>query len=82
MPMTVLEMYAQHGSVSYGEITAPRLRTILLGDDPDREELACVGQALMEMPGNMAHDLAAELGMSFEALDARAGALLGERIPE
>lgn len=81
MPMTVLEMYAQHGSVSYGELSASRLRAILLGAAPAREELSRVGQALMEMPGDAAYDLAAELGVSFQALNARAEALCGRGIP-
>ncbi len=35
----------------------------------------------MEMPGDAAYDLAAELGVSFQALNARAEALCGRGIP-
>ena len=79
--MTVLEMYAQHGSVSYGEITAARFRDILLGAVPEEDEIARVGQALMEMPGNAAYDLAAELGISFQTLNTRAEILCGCGLP-
>ena len=79
--MTVLEMYAQHGSVSYGEIAAHRLREILLGEVPSYAELPRVRQALMEMPGHTAHDLAKELGVSFQALNARADELCGQELP-
>ena len=81
MPMTVLEMYAQHGSVSYGEIAASRLREILLGEMPSYEELPCVRQALTEMPGHTAHYLAKELGVSFQTLNARAAELCGQELP-
>ena len=81
MAMTVLEMYAQHGSVSYGEITAQRLQDILLGKSPAEDEIASVRQALMEMPGDAAYDLAIELGLSYQALNTRAQALCGRGLP-
>lgn len=48
MPMTWLAVYAQHGSCSYGELSAERLREILLGDAPAPDERASVRQALLE----------------------------------
>lgn len=79
--MTILQAYALHGSVSYGDISAPRLRDILLGDQPEPSEKPRVGQALMEMPGVSAFDLAAELGMSYQALNDRAMSLCGRPLP-
>ena len=79
--MTMLEAYAQHGSVSYGEINASRLREVLLGAAPVAGERASVVQALTEMPGVSAHDLAAELCMSYADLNDRALALCGRGLP-
>lgn len=80
--MTLLEMYAQHGSVSYGELTPARLRDILLGDAPVGHERARIRQALTELPGKYAFQLAAELNLSYGALNERALDLLGEELPE
>jgi hypothetical protein len=79
--MTTLEAYAQHGSVSYGEIGAARLSEILRGARPDADERASVVQALTEMPGSSAHDLAAELGMTYASLNDRAVTLCGRGLP-
>ena len=79
--MTVLEAYAQHGSVSYGKITPTRFGRILRGDVPVGGERARVRQALMEMPGKYAFDLASELNMSYAALNQRSLDLLGEELP-
>jgi len=57
--MTVLAMYAQHGSCSYGEA---RLRAILHGDTPTDAELARFGQAMLEMPADSVPERAAEIG--------------------
>lgn len=76
--MTTLEMYAQHGSVSYGDLDPERLREILLGDPPTSAELVRAEQAVMETPVSSAHQLAAELGISFADLDARAVELFGQ----
>lgn len=46
--MTWLAVYAQHGSCSYGELSAKRLREILLGDAPAPDERASIRQALLE----------------------------------
>lgn len=70
--MTMLEMYAHHGSISYGPITAERLRTILLGDEPTEAECVRAEQAMLEMPLHNAYDLAVELGIPCQTLDARA----------
>lgn len=79
--MTTLEAYAQHGSVSYGEISAARLSEILCGATPDADERASVVQALTEMPGSSAYDLAAELGMTYASLNDRAVSLCGRGLP-
>lgn len=79
--MTLLEAYAQHGSVSYGQITAARFGSILLGDEPVGHERARVRQALLEMPGRYAFDLASELDISYTALNQRSLDLLGEELP-
>lgn len=79
--MTTLEAYAQHGSVSYGEIDAKRLSEILYGADLHADERASVSQALMEMPGSSAHDLAAELGMTYDSLNDRTVAICGRGLP-
>ena len=79
--LTILETYARHGSTSYGHITPVRLEHILLGDNPDGREYSQVRQALMEMPGKCAFKLAAELGLSHEALNKRSLDILGEELP-
>lgn len=79
--MTTLEAYAQHGSVSYGEINAARLSEILCGATPDADERASVVQALTEMPGFSAYDLAVELGMTYASLNDRAVVLCGRGLP-
>jgi len=80
--MTMLETYAQHGSVSYGPLTPTRFEHILRGDSPSVHERARIRQALMEMPGNCAFELAAEIGVSYEALNKRSLELLGEELPQ
>ena len=79
--MSVLESYAHHGSMSYGQISPSRLHEILLGDEPDSAERARVGQALLEMPGRSAFDLAAELRMTHDALNTRCLELFGHPLP-
>ena len=79
--MTLLEAYAQHGSVSYGKLTPARFGSILLGDPPVGDERARIRQALMEMPGKYAFDLASELNLSYAALNQRSLDLLGEELP-
>lgn len=79
--MTLLEAYAQHGSVSYGQITSARLRSILLGAPPIGHERARVRQAMMEMPGKYAFELAVELNISYAVLNQRCLDLLGEELP-
>jgi len=81
MTMTTLDAYAMHGSTSYGLLEAERLREILLGNPPARREEPCVYQALMEMPGKCAHDLAAELGIPYDRLLARTVELCGQGLP-
>jgi len=76
-----LDFYAVSGSVSYGRITAERMRDILLGSEPDEGEKVRLRQGLMETPGAPAHDLAHELGVSFFELDDRVKELLGSRLP-
>lgn len=76
MPMTWLAVYAQHGSCSYGELSAERLREILLGDAPAPDERASVSQALLENDAVAlncapAQELANELGLTLAQLDAR-----------
>jgi len=78
----MLEMYAQHGSVSHGPIGADRLKAILLGDSPDSEEYPRVWQSLMEMPGSHAFDLASEIGVSYRYLNERTRELFGEGLPQ
>lgn len=85
MTMTWLAAYAQHGSCSYGEISAARLREILLGDAPARDEQASVRQALLEMDAvalncSPAQELAVELGLTLAQLDARCVGLTGDRL--
>jgi len=69
--LSVLDTYAHHGSVSHRPIIAARLREILLGDSPVGAERSRTRQALMEMPGSDAFDLAHEVGISFPELNDR-----------
>jgi len=80
--MTMLEIYAHHGSVSHGPTGAGRLREILLGTAPVGAERSRTRQALMEMPGSDAFDLAHEIGISFRELNDRAVSLFGKEIPQ
>lgn len=75
--MTVLAMYAQHGSCSYGEISAERLRAILHGDTPTDAERVRFEQAMLEMPADAVSDLAAEIGMTTAEIEERTIALCG-----
>ena len=79
--MTVLEMYAHHGSTSYGGITPARLDEILRGAAPEREELPRVCQAMTETAGYKAYELAEELGLDYEDLDARTRVICGCGLP-
>lgn len=85
MPMTWLAAYAQHGSCSYGELSAERLREILLGDAPAPDERASVSQALLETDAVAlncapAQELADELGLTLGQLDARCVELTGHKL--
>lgn len=79
--MTALELYAHHGSTSYGSLTTERLRQILEGDTPNRDEIARVGQAFDEIPGAIAFDLAVEMGISYERLNGRVKEIIGHGVP-
>jgi hypothetical protein len=76
--MTVLAMYAQHGSCSYADITAARLREILQGAVPAYEELPSVRQAMTEMPAHLVPRLAEEIGMTADQIIRRTIQLCGE----
>lgn len=83
--MTWLAVYAQHGSCSYGELSAERLRAILLGDAPAPDEQASVSQALLETDAvalNCAptQELANELGLTLAQLDTRCVELTGRKL--
>ncbi|MGD7428281.1 hypothetical protein [Ralstonia pseudosolanacearum] len=83
--MTWLAVYAQHGSCSYGELSAERLREILLGDAPAPDERASVRQALLEIDAVAlncapAQELANELGLTLAQLDARCVDLTGHTL--
>ncbi len=85
MPMTWLAVYAQHGSCSYGELSAERLRAILLGAAPTPGERASVGQALLEIDAVAlncapAQELANELGLTLAQLQARCVELTGRKL--
>ncbi|TVP71695.1 MAG: hypothetical protein EA339_08650 [Rhodobacteraceae bacterium] len=80
--MTTLQAYAAHGSVSYGEIGAERFAEIVRGDAPTHSEKVSICQGLTEMHAasinqNSADELAAELGMTRTALEARCQELCG-----
>lgn len=80
--MTWLAVYAQHGSCSYGELSARRLRKILLGGAPTPDEQASVEQALLEVDAVSlncapAQELADELQLTLAQLDARCVELTG-----
>ncbi len=79
--MTTLDLYAHHGSTSYGGITSARLREILRGTAPDRQEIPRVCQALTETAGYKAYELADELGLEYADLDARTRAICGCGLP-
>ncbi len=81
MSMTALDFYAHHGSTSYGALTSARLREIILGAAPGREETPRVCQALTETAGYKAYELAEELGLEHEDIDARTRALCGCGLP-
>ena len=81
-PMTTLQAYAAHGSVSYGEISPNRFAEIVRGDTPTAGEKVCVCQGLTEMHAtsigrDVAGELAAEIGVTRAALDARCQQLCG-----
>jgi hypothetical protein len=76
--MTVLEMYAQHGSCSYNPITPDRLREVLQGATPAREELPSVRQAMTEMPAHEVPRLAEEIAMTADQITRRTIELCGE----
>jgi len=74
---TALETAAAHGSVSYGDLPAQRLRAILLGEEPRQGELSRVFQALSETPLYRLATLAKEIGVPLDALNARFIGLFG-----
>ena len=74
--MSSLKVYAQHGSTSYGELSAFRFLEIIKGEQPTGDEMPRLQKAFMEMPASKAHDLAAEIGMRHSELEARVIALL------
>lgn len=80
--MTTLQAFAAHGSVSYGEISAERFAEIVQGDTPTTGERVSVCQGLTEMHASSinrdsADELAAELGMTRSAVEARCRELCG-----
>lgn len=71
-------LVAAIGSVSYGVLPAERLMEILgQGSAPDAGERARLYQAISESEPNLLFGLAAEAGMTMDALEARVAALLG-----
>lgn len=83
--MTPLEVYAQRGSISYAGVRPERLRAILLGDDPKESEIASIEQALLETAAtglhrDLAAELADELGVTLDRLNARCQELTGEQL--
>lgn len=80
--LTTLQAYAAHGSTSYGEISATRFAEIVRGDTPTAGEKVSVCQGLIEMHTtsigrDVAGELAAEIGVTRAALDARCQQLCG-----
>lgn len=80
--MTTVEAYAAHGSVSYGDISARRFAEIVRGDAPTTGERVSVCQGLTEIHASSvnresADELAAELGMTRAAIEARCRELCG-----
>jgi len=80
--MTTLQACAAHGSVSYGEISAERFADIVQGDTPTKGERISVCQGLTKMHAtsvgrDVAGELAAEIGVTRAALDARCQQLCG-----
>jgi hypothetical protein len=74
---TALESAAAHGGVSYGQLSAERLRAILLGDEPSQAEMARVFQALSETPSYRLAALSREIDLPYDALNDRFQALFG-----
>lgn len=82
MAMMTLQAYAAHGSTSYGEISAARFAEIVRGDAPTPDERLSVCQGLTEMHAtsigrDVADELAAEIGVTRAALEARCQELCG-----
>lgn len=80
--MTILQAYAAHSSVSYGEISAERFAEIVKRAAPTTGEKVSVCQGLTEMHAvsinrDMAAELAEELGLSRAAVEARCRELCG-----
>lgn len=80
--MTTLQAYASHASTSYDEISAARFAEIVRGDTPTAGEKVSVCQGLTEMHAtsinrDVAVELAAEIGVTRTALDARCRELCG-----
>lgn len=80
--MTTLQAYAAHGSVSYGEISVERFAEIMKGAAPTTGEKVRLCQGLTEMHAASinrlsADELAAELGLTRAAVDARCYELCG-----
>ncbi len=79
---TALESAAAHGGISYGYLPAERLRAILLGDEPAKEEFARVFQALSETPLYRLATLSREIGLPFNALNERFSILFGTSLED
>lgn len=80
--MTRIEAYAHHGSISYGKISPERFSDIVKGSVPTKGEKVRVCQGLTETHARSinrenADDLAVELEMTREALEARCQELCG-----
>lgn len=80
--MTTLQAYAAHSSVSYGEISVERFAEIMKGNPPTTGEKVRVCQGLTEMHAasinrDSADELAAELGLTRSAVEARCRELCG-----
>ncbi|MBZ6078935.1 hypothetical protein [Microvirga puerhi] len=79
---SALQSVASHGSTSYGPLTAARLEAVLKGAVPSDPERIRVHQGLSETPLARLLELAAEIGLSVQDLDARARDLFGESLEE
>lgn len=78
---TALESVAAHGSVSYGMLPVPRLKTIMLGDMPSDAESAQVHQALTETPTYKLLEMGREIGLDGHGFRERYSQLIGRPLP-